>query len=56
MVTLGLTVDEISQLLLTVDDLTGKDAETLRDLPELIVRRCKQQLWSPMMPMPSRRG
>jgi transposase-like protein len=42
--TLGLTVDDISGLVLTIDDLSGEDAETLREWLDPIAKAVEAQL------------
>lgn len=42
--TLGLTVDDISGLVLTIDDLTGEDAETLREWIEPIAEAVEARI------------
>lgn len=42
--TLGLTVDDITELVLTIDDLSGEDTETLREWMEPIVEAVGAQI------------
>lgn len=42
--TLGLTVDDISGLVLTIDDLSGEDAETLREWLDPIAKAVEAQI------------
>ena len=54
-VPLGITVDPISGLALTIDALPAQDIKTLQDWIEPIAKSVGASAWSPMMPMASKR-
>lgn len=47
--TLGLTVDDVSGLVLTIDDLSGEDAETLREWLDPIAKAVEAEILALML-------